>query len=121
MYNTIKDTELVWTNAYNALSGVVSSAPIVFDVASDDDRSDSTIIQRWQEMWTDIDSNPSKNISVFKYFTFVKSAVAGGSYDYNTQILSSLSVDKTNKHIVSGDWHYYYNEATGKIEAAYND
>ena len=25
VYNTIKDTELVWTNAYNALSGVVSS------------------------------------------------------------------------------------------------
>lgn len=111
-----------WTNALTQSSGGggSSSAPIVFDVDSNDDRSDSTIIQRWQEMWDDIDDNPSKYVNIFKYFTFVRSLYSS-TYDYACRILTDFSVDKTNRCLRWDHWYYYYNENTGTIEVVYDD
>lgn len=100
--------------------GGTNSSPIALNVSSSSDFSNPIIIQRWLEMWDDIES-ATEDVNIYKYFTFCKSSYNSVSNRYDCSTMTSLTVDKTNKYIWQGRWYYYYNEQSNQIEAVYDD
>lgn len=97
-----------------------SSYPIALNVSSSSDCSNPTIIQRWLEMWDDIE-NATEDVNIYKYFIFCKSSYNSVSNRYDCSAMTFLTVDKTNKYIREGSWYYYYNEQSNQIESVYDD
>lgn len=97
-----------------------SSGPLVLSVGSYGDQHDPAIIQRWLEMWDDIEADQYVVVNPLKYFIFVKHSQSANYY-CESQILDVV-VDDVNKCIrYLTNWYIYYNESTGCLEEVYDD